>query len=204
MHKSYNELIANGVDKLRVKLVSGTMANSQLKKLVGYCHCDTHKGYLNKVLMEEHQCIEKKCPFFERYEDYPYWTNLRQRKEAKEKARKPREEQRAQEEKKTAAEIRQAEKYIYKEIREKSYPIEITNVSLQRCSQTGRKYFIVNYVSDLPINDKREYQSIVLSISLHVGGGCVLRHVKDPCGNFVTTEQWHQFCEERDKKERCG
>lgn len=47
---------------------------------VGYCWLEKHKGYITKQIMDEHQCIEKQCPFFQKYEDAPYWKEKEKRK----------------------------------------------------------------------------------------------------------------------------
>ena len=37
-------------------------------KLIGYCWCDTHKGYIGKSHLKKHKCDRKNCSFFERLE----------------------------------------------------------------------------------------------------------------------------------------
>jgi hypothetical protein len=53
------------------KNINGTI--SDVEKRVGFCRHRIHLGYLTKRLMEEHECIEKKCPFFIKYEKNAYW-----------------------------------------------------------------------------------------------------------------------------------
>ena len=50
---------------------------------VGYCWLEKHRGYITKQIMEEHECLEKKCPFFQKYEDAPYWREKEKRKKDK-------------------------------------------------------------------------------------------------------------------------
>lgn len=50
---------------------------------VGYCWLEKHRGYVTKQIMVEHQCIEKQCPFFQKYEDAPYWKEKEKRKKDK-------------------------------------------------------------------------------------------------------------------------
>jgi hypothetical protein len=52
---------------------------------VGYCWNEIHRGYLTKNLMKEHQCIEKKCRHFQKYENSPYWKEKEARREKKKK-----------------------------------------------------------------------------------------------------------------------
>ena len=36
---------------------------------IGYCHCETHKGALNRSLAIRHKCIAKKCKYLEKYNE---------------------------------------------------------------------------------------------------------------------------------------
>ena len=40
----------------------------------GYCHNARHRGLLNVVLLKSHRCVEKECPFLERYKTHSYWS----------------------------------------------------------------------------------------------------------------------------------
>lgn len=46
-------------EKHQCKLITGKETN--VSKCSGYCACQTHPGYLNKKIMDKHQCIEKEC-----------------------------------------------------------------------------------------------------------------------------------------------
>lgn len=50
-------------------------------KKLAFCICDKHKGYLNKRLLDEHECLKKNCRFLKKLE-HPYWV---QRNVAKQK-----------------------------------------------------------------------------------------------------------------------
>ena len=39
----------------------------------GYCHCDRHRGYLNRTLIKKHCCVEKNCKFLEKYKNHTFW-----------------------------------------------------------------------------------------------------------------------------------
>lgn len=41
---------------------------------VGFCICNTHKGFLSTDLLKKHQCLRKQCCFLKRYESHPYWN----------------------------------------------------------------------------------------------------------------------------------
>lgn len=40
---------------------------------IAYCHYRKHVGYLSPTLIQQHQCLEKQCPFLEKYELKSYW-----------------------------------------------------------------------------------------------------------------------------------
>ena len=62
-------------DELKgAKLVSGDYVYVQRRKLIGFCHCDLHKGYVTKSIYRNHKCGEKQCVFFQKFEDCPFWA----------------------------------------------------------------------------------------------------------------------------------
>jgi hypothetical protein len=67
-------------DKLR-RLINGDYSYGE--NIVARCHIMTHRGYLSKALVKSHDCIAKKCTFFEKLRP-EYWRNI----ESKELARK--------------------------------------------------------------------------------------------------------------------
>ena len=56
-------------------------------KVVGYCHCKLHKGHLTANLMREHECVQKGCHYFEKYEDAAFWQIKSKNKEEKKAAK---------------------------------------------------------------------------------------------------------------------
>lgn len=76
--------------KRHYKNINGT--KSEETKRVGFCTSPLHPGYLSKRLMEEHQCIEKECPRFIKYEKSPYWTRKRVLKERRVEGKKAKKE----------------------------------------------------------------------------------------------------------------
>ena len=40
---------------------------------VGFCHNNIHRGYVGQRILKEHECINKNCPYFEKFEDSPHW-----------------------------------------------------------------------------------------------------------------------------------
>ena len=64
----------------KYRMINGAPLCAQTR-LVGYCWCVLHPGYLHKQLMDEHQCVERKCEFFEKFQDSEYWKRKTKIKE---------------------------------------------------------------------------------------------------------------------------
>ena len=50
---------------MREKSIDGKMINNA----IGFCHCESHKGALNRELAYKHKCIAKKCKYLEKYNE---------------------------------------------------------------------------------------------------------------------------------------
>ena len=63
------------------KMIDGTQLCKESKR-VGYCWCSLHPGYINKRLIGEHDCLNKKCPFFEMLDrNSTYWDKKKERED---------------------------------------------------------------------------------------------------------------------------
>ena len=40
-----------------------------IKNAIGFCHCEAHKGALNRELARKHKCVQKKCRHLEKYNE---------------------------------------------------------------------------------------------------------------------------------------
>lgn len=75
------------------------------KQRVGYCWSETHRGYLTLPLMRAHECIEKGCKHFQKYEQAPYWKDKEVNK-AKKKIRHSAQKQQEKQEDKILQKVR--------------------------------------------------------------------------------------------------
>ena len=50
---------------MREKSIDGKI----IKNAIGFCHCEAHKGALNRELARKHKCIAKKCRHLEKYNE---------------------------------------------------------------------------------------------------------------------------------------
>ena len=57
--------------------------HSYSKEFVGFCWFKGHKGYLSKNQMKAHECIQKNCHYFQKFDDSLYWTTKVEKKRLK-------------------------------------------------------------------------------------------------------------------------
>jgi hypothetical protein len=57
------------------------------EKAVGRCHHNWHKGNMSAKMVKTHKCLGKQCPYFEKYEDHPYWKEREAIKAKKKQAK---------------------------------------------------------------------------------------------------------------------
>ncbi len=63
--------------------IDGNLCNPEQR--VGYCWSETHRGYLTLPLMTQHECVEKQCKHFQKYEQHSYWKGKDKKKEQKQR-----------------------------------------------------------------------------------------------------------------------
>nr|DAH33400.1 MAG TPA: hypothetical protein [Caudoviricetes sp.] len=51
---------------MREKAITG----KYIADAIGYCHCEKHKGALNRKLAYRHKCMAKKCKYLEKYDTW--------------------------------------------------------------------------------------------------------------------------------------
>lgn len=181
--KSYNQFLEEGIEQIKVHLLDGTTVVN-LDSLVGYCFYPVHKGYVTKIMLKEHDCINKHCPFLNKFLDFPYWTHLQEENNAKEIHRQ---------ERALSRKMQSIDKEILEKIKtlaqmtadEKDYSIIVTSVS-----KTGRKHYTINYVSDNARSDWNQYYSIVDDIKAHINARFYLKHIKKANGRYATIDDY--------------
>lgn len=70
---SYRDKSSNKQKRI-YKMVDGSQMCSEKRRL-GYCWCDAHYGFLSKRLLDEHECLKKRCPFLEKFKSHGFWIN---------------------------------------------------------------------------------------------------------------------------------
>ena len=191
-YRTYKE---NCIHFLKLPLIDGTYRSVAVKNIAGTCHNNIHKGYLDIKLLMQHDCINKKCHFLEKFEDYPFWIN--QANLAREKAHKRREHAKANEKSEKIKALSEARMSILLEAAQEiadrlKYPIIITRVAPKRNSSNKYEY-IINYVSNISADDWYDYFGLARLMGKCHGGRYTLRHMRFPNGDYVLTSDWERL-----------
>ena len=77
----YNQMrrCRNGMANKKSKRTNIVRSGVKKTKILGYCHFNQHKGYITPEILKEHNCIEKGCRYFNKY-DTPKWKELEEEK----------------------------------------------------------------------------------------------------------------------------
>ena len=191
----YKKCKENCIHFLKLPLIDGTYRSVAVKNIAGTCHNNIHKGYLDIKLIKQHDCINKKCPFLERFEDYPFWIN--QANLAREKAHRRRERAKANERSEKTKALSAVRMNILLEAAQGiadrlGYQIIITRVA-PKVSSAKKYEYIINYVSDLRTDDWHDYFDLALLMGKCHGGRYTLKHMKFPNGDYVLTSDWERL-----------
>ena len=70
----------------RYRLIDGNILPEE-SRLIGYCWHNLHRGFLTQGLLKAHECLEKQCPFLERFPDKHFWVRKKEIKDNRNKAK---------------------------------------------------------------------------------------------------------------------
>ena len=192
MSERDQKFLDQGITHRRVPLIDGSCPLVDTKAIVGICHNLIHKGYVTVTLLNKHECIEKECPFLERFENYPFWIRYTAREKQKaniKKAKKKRLKIEQEQKEKAARETDNLRELAHTLVDRLGYSIVITRIAYNVDSQNPYD-FIIYYVSEKSKNDWYEYIDLAVVMGSCYGGRYLLRHVKLPNGNYATVSDW--------------
>ena len=170
---------------IRVRLLGGKVCFLERKNVIGCCHYMLHPGKLTKPLLRKHNCLEKKCPFLEKYEDRPFWTAYKRAQLAKSEARQQKQIKKAHERSEAAQLQRLRDSF---QGYANATGAEITVV---RVEPVNRRTYRVFYVSDNPFPDWNMFPAFVENVERAYPGHRVsLRRIVNLDGHFVTREEY--------------
>jgi len=128
---------ANGSSK---QCVDGLYRKST-SEYVGFCWYKKHKGFLTLKLMKEHQCPQKECHYFQKFEDSPHWKKKKKNKQRKK-------------ERKEAQDMREARNTFILEIA-RSCTEQFSFMDFTSGKQSAPKVIVLTYFSEKNIDLSR-------------------------------------------------
>ncbi|MBQ8967271.1 PSP1 C-terminal domain-containing protein [Ruminococcus sp.] len=163
---------------VQVRLITGEVVTVKEENVVGFCHCSTHKGYVTKTVMKNHNCLEKNCHHLKKFSEKAYWENyeasLKSKKEEKQllSARKKPEQEREQRWKRECQRIAELSEY------------PITIISVRKLADKSK--VMIFFVSDESIDDSRRYIMLAREFADTHMIKSEIRHIRDIDGEYVT------------------
>ena len=153
-------------EKVALRLINGQYANSN--NVVARCHLLTHRGYLSKSLTISHDCIKKKCPFFEKMKP-EYWQALELKELAKKNNRLKR---------KLESAIKNDRDTVIRETLDDSGHVHVTSIR-----EESRNMLAISYIYDKRINLTREVEFLskkfrkVIRLKARVGSDAAIEQL---------------------------
>lgn len=162
---------------ISVKLINGVTRYMQRKEIVGFCHCSLHIGSVSKSLLKEHDCVGKKCVYFERTNE-KYWKAFdfqnSEKKKAKEKIKEERRKIKADTERWKELAQNLADMF--------NYNIRVTSVK----KPTAKQRYIIYYISEWEYDDSSRFRDLIDTFAFTMEASRVeLRHVKELDGSYA-------------------
>lgn len=167
-----------------VHLIGEAYAKVDTNSLVGYCHNEAHKGFLTVTIMNEHDCINKECFYFEKFEDYPFWRK-KQRKEKQEKLRKIKAARRKENARLAKEKLKRENALMVSRAEELIDKYNYNNIEIISI-HTDKTSGVIFFISDKNENDWYEYREIAFSMNKIFNKKFMLKHAKLPDGSYAT------------------
>jgi len=180
-------------NKIYVFTINSEAAKKQDSNLVGYCNSDKHKGCLSIADIEEHQCIEKECPWLMKlgYRE-KYWDKVAENLVSGEKQKESRKkkQQYTKNKEKTAENrsrifVQRGNEWLKGENYDKI--VEIAGVRVDK----DKKIAYVNYVAEHFL-EYYDFCDIYTHFRVQTGMKTELVRVRNPDGSYATFDDWHK------------
>lgn len=179
-------------DEIYVFTINSERYKKYDSNIVGYCGNNTHKGFLTRHDINEHQCKAKECPYLRKNPiNKEYWEKYAEKQEKEEERRERR--RKAQREYKAFGDaIKEKHDSIIRRgnlwLQENGYGslVEITGIRYDK----KERIVVVTYVSDRRL-DRLEFANVYSYLRVQIGRATWLTRVKNGNGEFATLEEWH-------------
>lgn len=166
---------------IRTRLLGGAWTEIARKKLVGCCHNCLHPGKLTEKILEQHDCINKKCYYFERYPEADHWRKLEQKQKTKKEVRVLKRQKKDRE-----IFLMELQERLQECAEQTNSPMRIVRVQEEK-----NKIYKVYYVSVYRYRDGNRFPDFLqMAKEMCQGFRLVLRHIQDVDGHFVTIEEY--------------
>lgn len=169
---------------VKVRMLGNAIVPIAHKRIVGCCHHTLHTGKLTRKIMEQHNCLDKQCRYFEKYPEAGYWRE----RERHDKKRLIAKQQKAAKQQQEASESEYFEelKILFQSYADTSgYTMQIVRVKGYRATIS------VYYVSDFPFADGNRFPDFIKSVRFFFPHHrLVLCHLRDFDGHFLTREEY--------------
>lgn len=159
-----------------VKTLEGERKDIRIKNIVGFCHYKHHKGIITKNLFKSHNCEQRGCYYFQKFDEYPYWENVEKQKVAE----------------KTFAEHKKEKKnskvYVSNDILSdvgkmmSEHPLPSIVTSIKRINPIRIQ---INYVTDRDYDDHVDFNGIKKQLQTKYKQQFKLQHIKLLNGEYA-------------------
>ena len=166
------------------------------EKIVGFCKCDKHKGWLTDNLAKSHHCEEKQCVFLQKMKDHEFWEHTRLLKEKRKKRKnliKEIKEKRSATDFNRKQRLQRMKNFAQNIVDFYNYPIILTRIAF--IDEKNREV-VLNYISDLNYNDYKKYNEILIQLGKQYKCHFLLKKGRRPDGRYATRKDWYDHNKE--------
>lgn len=171
-------------EKQDVRFIDGVYRHVSNDAVLGYCNNSLHKGFLNKKVMDEHQCIDKKCRFFDKNQSSSFWLSIEKRKDERKKGLQEKKMQKNI----YNLHVKNILEYAQNMAAKRHYKMDVVKVTQDK---NNPKLYVVNYIPK-DENSKAKYRQLGISLNKKYHAHFKLRRVKRLDSSWATLEDWNK------------
>lgn len=163
-------------EEIFARLITGERIYTKRKNIIGFCHCEMHKGSISKALYKIHDCGGKGCFYFERTNP-EYWAMIDSIAAAK-KRKKETAKKLKQQAEQSDLELKMSAQNISDKL---GHFIRITSVK----KEDGKMKYIIYYISEWEFDDRIRFLDLADAFGYTMNAKAQLRHAKAPDGSYA-------------------
>lgn len=165
-------------------------------KIVGFCRCDIHRGWLTDNIAKTHNCEAKNCVFLQKINEHEFWERTTKKAEKRKQQKeliKEIKEKKAKTNFNRENHLKRMKNFAQNIVDYFNYPIILTRIKL---INEEKREIILNYISDKNYNDYKTYNEIAIQLGKQYGYHFLLKKVRRPDGRYATREDWYNHNKE--------